>query len=130
MNLDKRNSYTSKSILSILQSTDVHIKSPISTIDDYTIPSVVLVILSILSLWAIGFYSILAICYYIHSGILIEDLQISLIHNENDLSKQYSQLTYHCCFSVILYSILFLLCFLILNYRKYNYLPRSDIIKP
>jgi len=131
MNLDKRNSYTSKSILSILQTTNiVHHQSKSSSIQ-YIIPSSILIIFTIISIWAIVFYLILSFCYYFQSGILIEDL--NLIDNNQEISNQFSQLSFHCFFSVCIYLILLFICILFLQYRqkKQNFLlPRSEIIKP
>lgn len=124
MNLEKRNSYASKSILSLLQTTNTlpEIK-PIA--NQYLIPSIVLIIFSIISLWAIIFYFILGICYYFHSGILVEDLhflrlrkQVNLQLFNEEIDKQFSQLSFHCFFSVGLYFILLLLCLFLLRYRK------------
>ncbi len=138
MNLDKRNSYTSKSILSILRTTNVLPKSqPLSI--QYIIPSSILIIFSIISIWAIFFYLILGFCYYFQSGILLEDLNLVHLRKKHDIqlfieeiSKQFSQLSYHCFFSVCIYLILLFICFFFLRYRekKEILLPRSEIIKP
>jgi hypothetical protein len=118
MNLDKRNSYTSKSILSILQTTNiVHHQSKSSSIQ-YMIPSSILIIFSIISIWAIIFYLILGFCYYFQSGILIEDL--NLIDNNQEISKQFSQLSFHCFFSVCIYLVLLFICILFYNIEKKN----------
>jgi hypothetical protein len=121
MNLDKRNSYTSKSILSILQTTNDLPESNIPTIE-YIIPSSILIIFSIISIWGIFFYLILGFCFYFKSGILIEDLNLIQENNiqlfNQEISKEYSQLSFHCFFSVCIYLIIFFICLIILQYRK------------
>jgi hypothetical protein len=121
MNLDKRNSYTSKSILSILQTTNDLPESNIPTIE-YIIPSSILIIFSIISIWGIFFYLILGFCFYFKSGILIEDLNLIQENNiqlfNQEISKEYSQLSFHCFFSVCIYLIIFFICLIILKYRK------------
>ena len=135
MNLEKRNSYASKSILSLLQTIDIPLKA-ISLTPDHYIPSSIFLIFILISLWAIGFYSILGLCYYVHSGILIEDLHLHYTTNEQvfseEIARQYSQLTFHCLFSLMIYVILFIICSFILKSRekKWRTLPRSNMMKP
>lgn len=124
MNLDKRNSYTSKSILSILQTTNNHSQSNIQSIK-YLIPSSILIIFSIINIWAINFYLILGLCYYFQSSILLEDLNLIKLRQINnidlfnrEISKQFYQLSFHCFFSCCIYLILFFICLSFLYYRK------------
>ncbi len=124
MNLEKRQSYTSKSILSILQTTNIVAKSK-PTINRYFIPSSIPIIFSVISIWAIIFYFILGICYYFNPGILLEDLNLLRLHRQTNLrlfrdeiSKQFSQLCFHCFFSVCLYFILLFFCLFFIRYRE------------
>ncbi len=124
MNLEKRHSYTSKSILSILQTTNILPKSQPS-INQYLIPSSILIILSVISIWGIFFYFILGICYYFNPGILLEDLNFVRLRQQTNLQlfheeifKQFSQLSFHCFFSICLYLILLFVCLFFLRYRE------------
>jgi len=121
MNLEKRNSYTSKSILSILQTTNIPSESNLLSIQ-YIIPSSILIIFSIISIWGMLFYLILGFCFYFKSGILIEDLNLDQENNiqlfNQNIIKQYSQLSFDCFFSVGIYLIMFFICLIILQYRK------------
>jgi hypothetical protein len=132
--LQKRHSYTSKSILSILQPTHVLPKSKPSSIQ-YIIPSSILIIFSIISTWAIFFYLILGVCYYFNSGILLQDLNIHHLKKQYDMklfteeiSRQFSQLSFHCFFSFGIYLILLFICLLILRYRDKKKLSYQDQI--
>lgn len=126
MNLEKRNSYTSKSILSVLQTTTKH--TPLknnSTAHQYRIPSIVLIIFSLISIWAILFYFILGICYYFNSGILVEDLNFIHLHQQtnvqvysDEMNKQYSQLAFHCFFAICGYFLVLMFCLILLQYRQ------------
>lgn len=124
MILEKRNSYISKSILSILQTTNTLPKSkPPSA--QYIISSSVLISFSIISVWAIFFYFILGLCYYFNSGILLQDFNFIHLRKQIDIKlftqeiyRQYSQLSFHCFFSVCIYLILFLISLFFLRYRN------------
>ncbi|CAF5008680.1 unnamed protein product [Rotaria socialis] len=138
INLDKRNSYISKSILSILQINHTVPKSK-SPSNQYKIPSSLFTIVCIISIWAIVFYFILGLCYLFNSGILLQDLDFIRLNQLNDINlftkeiyRQFYQLSVHCFVSVSVYLILFFICFLILQRRnkKEAVLPRSEIIKP
>ncbi|CAF4645598.1 unnamed protein product, partial [Rotaria magnacalcarata] len=72
-NLDNRNSYISKSILSILQINHAVPKSK-SASNQHKIPSSLFTIICVISIWAIVFYFILGLCYLFNSGILLQDL--------------------------------------------------------
>ncbi len=124
MNLEKRQSYTSKSILSILQTTNILPKFQ-PPINQYLIPSSILIIFSIISIWAIIFYFILGICYYFNAGILLEDLNFVRLRRQSthrlfqdEISKQFSQLSFHCFFSICLYFILLFFCLIFIRYRE------------
>ena len=140
MNLEKRNSYTSKSILSILQTTTNSPPKSNSTAHQYRIPSIVLIIFSLISLWAIIFYLILGICYYFNSGILVEDLNFVHLHHQSDaqsyhdeILRQFSEKSFQCFFAVTGYILILSVCLLLLKYREKqgdSLLPRSDIMKP
>ncbi len=130
--LEKRHSYTSKSILSILQTTNVRPQSNSPSIH-YYIPSSIFIIFSVLSIWAIFFYLVLGICYYFNPGILLEDLNMLRLRQHNDqqsfdqeIHKQFSQLSSHCFFSLGIYSICLSLCLFFLRYREQKTISYLD----
>ena len=131
--LEKRNSYTSKSILSVLQTTTTvqRDSKPVPIV--YIVPSIVLIITSLVSLWAVLFYFVLGLCYYFQSGILYEDLNRPRLRSLTDpslfiatISKEYHQLAYHCFFSFGLYLIIFSSCLFVLLIRRSTPLPYQD----
>ena len=126
MNLEKRNSYTSKSILSVLQTTTMEkLPKSNSTAHQSRIPSIALTICSLISLWAILFFFILGICYYFNSGILVEDLNFIHLHQQtnvqlyhDEIRKQFSQLSFHCFFAVCGYLLILVFCLVLFHYRQ------------
>ena len=124
MALVKQTSYTSKSILSILQSNHLPLQSKSVPIT-YLIPSSSFILLSLISLWALPFYVVLGLCYYFHSGILVEDLQTDRLRSQwdlnsfhDELTQQYRQLTSHCFLAATLYLFVLLICSGILHFRS------------
>lgn len=124
--LEKRNSYISKSILSILQPTHtLPVSKPASV--QHIISSSILILVSVISVWAICFFVILGLCYHFNSGILLQDLNYNRLSQLTDLrlfnheiQRQYSQLSFHCFFSVCLYLILLIICLSFLYFRQKN----------
>lgn len=119
MNFDN----TSKSILSILQTTNIHSSSKSSSSSiKYFLPTSILILIILISIWASCFYFILGLCYYFQSGILLEDLNIHYENNsllfKQEITKQYYQLSFNCFFSFSIYLILLFLCLIVLYYRK------------
>jgi hypothetical protein len=138
MTLEKRNSYISKSILSILHTTHIlpELESPSI---EYLIPSSIFIIFSLISLWAIPFYFFLTFCYYFKSGILLQDLNLLYLNPQMDtelftkeIDRQYRQLSFHCFFSVCIYLFILLICLFFIRNREKNEIlsPRSAIRKP
>ena len=130
--LEKRNSYTSKSILSVLQTTAVQREfKPIPVA--YFVPSVILIIVSLVSVWAVLFYLVLGLCYHFQSGILYEDLNRSRLRSHTDptlfietISKEYHQLAHHCFFSLTLYCIILIISLGVLWVRQSAHVTYRD----
>lgn len=124
MNLQKRISYMSKSILSVLPTDHLPPKSkPLS--NQYTIPSSILIIICVISIWAIVFYFFLGLCYVFRSGVLIRDLNFTHLHKQKtielfkeEINRQFHQLAMNCFISVFLYLLLFVICLLMLHNRN------------
>lgn len=120
--LAKRHSYMSKSILSILHPT--HTTPKLASVP-YLISSPILIVLIVTSAWAIVFFAVFGLCYHFRSGVLLEDLNFARLHPltnvhafRSEVHRQYSQLSFHCLFCVLLYSVVLFACLGLLHYRE------------
>ena len=122
--LVKQTSYTSKSILSILQPTPFPSKSTLKTIH-YFVPSSIFLLACLFSIWALPFYSILGLSYYIRSAVLLEDLRPERLEFEwnsnkfrDELNSEFHQLTSHCFFAAFLYFLVLMISIGVLSLRE------------
>lgn len=117
----KRNSYDSKSILTVLPVNSIVEQSKLNR-KHHLIRSILFLLLIIYSLWSIPFYFILGLSYHFESAILLQDLRSRRLRDYSDvdlfrqeISIQYRQLKFNCFVSMFLYTVVLLISFWILR---------------
>lgn len=131
MSLVNKASYTSKSILSVLQPNPTAERRSEPLIIDYLIPSSIFLVASLIGLWAFPFYLILGLCYKCHSAILLEDLHLDRLRSEwnensfrDELFRQFNHLTRNCFIASCLSLLLLLLSQFVLHCRRTHPNPK------
>ena len=122
--LVKQTSYTSKSILSILQPTALAPR-PRSASINHLLPTSIFLLACLFSLWALPFYSILGLCYYLQSAVLLEDLHPDRLQSEwnaekfrDELNVEFHQMSSHCVFAAFFYFLVLIVSLGVLSVRR------------
>jgi hypothetical protein len=120
----KRTSYTSKSILTLLEMYPIQHESQLISSKTHEIYASIFILLCSISIWAASLFFVLSLCYYFRSGILLQDLNSHRLRSQmdlhgfiNELDKQFQQLTYHCWIVTSLYLVVLIICLFIVRTR-------------